>query len=36
MPEAVKFPAFALYKDLPLEIPESLFRLSRFLVGIAI
>ena len=29
MPEAVKFPAFALYKDLPLEIPESLFRDSR-------
>jgi len=33
MPEAVKFPAFALYKDLPLEIPESLFSgsLSLFL-----
>lgn len=28
MPEAVKFPAFALYKDLPLEIPESLFSVS--------
>lgn len=33
MPEAVKFPAFALYKDLHWETPELLFsgNLSSFL-----